>query len=332
MDSYTPPFSITNRMLTLVAQIAEKTGMVSNYRSFEAKPHLRRNNRIQSIHSSLAIEANSLSLDEVRSVINGKPVIGPQKEIQEVKNACQAYDLLGHFDPFSLDDLQKMHGVMTRFIVQESGVFRSHNEGVFNEGRCIFMAPPPHLVPDQMQALFAWMNAVRGEVHPLILSSVFHYEFVFIHPFEDGNGRMARLWQTALLSEWNPIFQYLPIESHVHQFQDGYYQAIASCNAAGNSNAFIEFMLDKINLTLDWAIAQATAQDSYLPEQVQKLLGVMEFDVPYTAAQLMVMLGMKSRVSFRKHYLDPALEKHLVIMSIPDKPTSRNQTYIRESL
>ena len=330
MERYEPPYHITNTMLALVAEIAEKTGRIASYRSFEAKPHLRRNNRIRSIHSSLAIEANSLSMDEVKGVIDGKSVIGPQKEIQEVKNAYEAYDMLGSFDPYSLKDIQKLHGVMTYLTVQESGVFRTRNEGVFNGDVCIFMAPPPQLVPSQMQALFAWMRKEKDKVHPLILSSIFHYEFVFIHPFSDGNGRMARLWQTALLSEWKPIFQYLPIESQIYQYQEEYYNAIAVCHAVGNSDTFIEFMLDKINLTLDWALQQAAGKDSYLSESVQALLNVMEYDVPYSAAALMERRHLKSRDSFRKHYLNPALEKGLIVMGVPDKPTSRNQTYIRK--
>lgn len=329
MTDYTPPFSITNKMLTLVADIAEKTGRITSYRSFKTKPHLRRNNRIRSIHSSLAIEANSLSLDEVRGVINGRKVLGPEKEIQEVKNAYRAYDMLGQFDPYSVKDLKKLHGVMTYLTVGESGVFRSHDEGVFNGEACIFMAPPPRLVPDQINALFMWMQQSRGKVHPLILSSVFHYEFVFIHPFSDGNGRMARLWQTALLSEWNPVFACLPLESMIQTFQDGYYQAIAACHVNGNSDVFIEFMLDKINRTIDQALEQISEKDAYLPETVQKLIDVMEYDVPYSAMQLMKMLGLKSRDNFRKLYLNPAIENDLIKMSIPEKPTSRNQTYIR---
>ena len=274
---YEPPFTITNKMLMLVAQIAEKTGRISNYRDFETKPHLRRNNRIRSIHSSLAIEANSLSLDEVKGVIAGKTVFGPQKEIQEVKNAYQAYDMIGSFDPFSIADLKKLHGIMTYLTVQESGVFRSGNEGVFRGDRCIFMAPPPNLVSGQMDALFSWMKYASSTVHPLILSSVFHYEFVFIHPFADGNGRMARLWQTALLSEWNPVFQYMPLESRIHEFQDEYYKAIAACHSAGKSDIFVEFMLDKINLTLDWAQSQIAGEDAYLSEQIRRLLDVMEY-------------------------------------------------------
>ena len=330
MNQYNPPFTITNRMLTLVAQIAEKTGRISNYSSFESKPHLRRNNRIRSIHSSLSIEANSLSLDEVRGVISGKTVIGPQNEIQEVKNAYQAYEMLGQFDPRSLDDLKKLHGVLTAFTVDESGVFRSRNEGVFDGNRCIFMAPPPQFVAGQMQQLFDWMKSARNEVHPLILSSVFHYEFVFIHPFADGNGRMARLWQTALLSEWNPLFQYLPLESCIQTFQNDYYAAIAFCHSAGNSDAFIEFMLDKIDQTLNLALQQVSDSDSYLSAAVQKLLTVMEYDVPYSMKQLMEKLELKSKNSFRKLYLNPALTNGLIVMGIPDKPTSKNQSYIRK--
>ncbi len=329
MERYEPPFSITNKMLALTAEISEMVGRITSYRPFEAKPYLRRNNRIRSIHSSLAIEANSLSLDEVKNVIDGRMVIGPEKEIQEVKNAYQAYDLIGKFDPYSLEDLKKLHAIMTCLTVQESGIFRTHNEGVFNGDQCIFMAHPPELVPHEMHALFEWMQRMKGELHPLILSSVFHYEFVFIHPFSDGNGRMARLWQTALLSEWDPVFQYMPLESRIHEFQEDYYDAIAACNTAGNSNVFIEFMLDKIHRTLNQAMEQILGKDSYLTDAVQRLLDVMEPDVPYSAARLMKALNLKSRDNFRKLYLDPALEKGLIIMSVSDKPTSRNQAYIK---
>lgn len=329
MEHYVPPFSITNQMLTLVAQIAEKTGRVTGYRSFETKPHLRRNNRIRSIHSSLAIEANSLSLDEVKSVISGKAVIGPQKEIQEVKNAYQAYDMLGSFDPYSLDDLKKLHGVMTYLTVQESGVFRNHNEGVFNGDRCIFMAPPPKLVPDQMRSLFDWMKAARGDVHPLILSCVFHYEFVFIHPFADGNGRMARLWHTAILSKWKPIFEYIPLESQIEKFQEDYYDAIAKCHMAGESTLFIEFMLEQIDKILDEFSIQFSRNNEQLSEYVKKLLEIMEYDVPYTSNLLMEKLNLKSKEGFRRNYLHPAMEMNLIRMTIPDKPNSRNQRYVK---
>lgn len=298
--------------------------------SFDSKPYLLRNNRIRSVHASVAIEANSLSLDDVRSVIDGKTVIGPWNEIQEVKNAYQAYELIGHFDPFSLDDLKKMHGIMTSETINSAGKFRNHEEGVFQGDICIFVAPPPRLIPDHMKNLFKWLNDSRKTVHPLIYSSVFHYEFVFIHPFSDGNGRMARLWQTALLSEWNSVFQYLPLESHIHEFQEEYYDAISSSHAAGNSDPFILFMLDKVNLTLDQALLQSGRESSFRSRYVQKLLAVMEYGVPYTAEQLLTALALKSRANLRKNYLLPALEEGLIVMGIPDKPTSRSQTYIRK--
>lgn len=330
MERYEPPFTITNRMLGLTAAIAEKVGKLTGLRSYETRPYLRRNNRIRSVHSSLAIEANSLSLDEVRSVINGQPVVGPEKEIREVRNAYAAYEMLGSFDPFSLDDLKKLHAVMMDLTVNDPGRFRVHDEGVFNGDECIFIAPPPQLVPEQMEALFTWMNKERDTLHPLILSSVFHYEFVFIHPFSDGNGRMARLWQTALLSAWNPVFANLPVESRIRDCQNEYYEAIASCHVSGRSDAFIEFMLEMIDRTLDTAEEQLSSKDAFIPGTVSKLMEEMEYDVPYTAAQLMEELGLKSKDNFRKLYLDPALERELIVRGIPDKPTSKNQTYIRK--
>lgn len=330
MENFQPPFSITNHMVTSVAGIAEILGRISHYHDFESKPHLRRNNRIRSIHSSLAIEANSLSLDAVRSVIEGKMVIGAQREIQEVKNAYHAYEEIGKFNPYSLDEFKRLHGVMTYLTVDESGEFRHGEEGVFNGDRCIFMAPPARLVPEQMSNLFSWMQAASASVHPLILSSVFHYEFVFIHPFTDGNGRMARLWQTALLSAWNPVFQYLPIESRIHEFQTAYYEAISACHSAGNSNAFIEFMLDKIKETLALVQTQASSDSGFASEYVKRLVNAMDYDIPYTACDIMQLLGLKSKETLRKNYINPALDAGFIVMGLPDKPTSRNQVYLKK--
>lgn len=329
MSEYAPPFEITNKIISLLSEIAESLGKMSTARELEAHPHLRRNNRIRSIHSSLAIEANSLSVDEVRGVIDGRTVLGSQTEIQEVKNAYRAYDEIGFFDPFSLSELKRLHGIMTYLTVNEAGKFRSGEEGVFDGDRCIFMAPPAHLVPQLTEDLFLWMNKEKNALHPLILSSVFHYEFVFIHPFSDGNGRMARLWQTAILSQWNPLFKYLPIESEIYAFQQEYYNTISLCHKNGNSTAFIEFMMTQILATI-----KNTSQRAELPSAessicVQRLMSIMEYGVPYTANQLMAAVGIRSRDSFRKNYLSPAVKLGLVVMSIPDKPTSRNQTYIR---
>ena len=326
---YEPPFTITNRIVSYVASISEKIGRITLLSDMEAKPHLRKNNRIKSIHSSLKIEANSLSLNQVRDVINGKLVLGEQKEIQEVKNAYDAYEKILELDPYSIDDLKKFHGIMTRYIVEESGDFRRGEEGVFNGEQCIFMAPPAQYVPQLMNELFGWMREAQTKVHPLVLSSVFHYEFVFIHPFSDGNGRMARLWHTAILSKWKPIFEYIPIESQVEKFQEDYYDAIARCHVEGESTFFIEFMLSQIDKILDELSVQISDDYQQIPESVQKLLAVMEYDISYTGNALMEKLGLKSREGFRRNYLRPAMEMHLIHMTIPDKPNSRNQRYMK---
>lgn len=327
---YEPPFTITNRIVSYVASISEKIGRITLLSDMEAKPHLRKNNRIKSIHSSLKIEANSLSLNQVRDVINGKLVLGEQKEIQEVKNAYDAYEKILELDPYSIDDLKKFHGIMTRYIVEESGDFRRGEEGVFNGEQCIFMAPPAQYVPQLMNELFGGMREAQTKVHPLVLSSVFHYEFVFIHPFSDGNGRLARLWHTAILSKWKPIFEYIPIESQVEKFQEDYYDAIARCHVEGESTFFIEFMLSQIDKILDELSVQISDDYQQIPESVQKLLAVMEYDISYTGNALMEKLGLKSREGFRRNYLRPAMEMHLIHMTIPDKPNSRNQRYIKD--
>lgn len=329
MLDYSPPFDITSAMLTSVSEISEKLGRISLTNELDVRPHLRRSNRIRSIHSSLRIEANSLSLAQVRDVIDGHIVFGEQREIQEVKNAYAAYELLPQIDPYDLSQLKALHGVMTKYLEDESGEFRRGEEGVFQNGVCIFMAPPARLVPSQMDALFAWMKRTQGELHPLILSAVFHYEFVFIHPFTDGNGRMARLWHTAILSKWNRVFEYLPIESQIEQFQDEYYAAIAQCHKDGRSNCFVEFMLRQINVALDKLSARFQDVNEQITERIRKLLNEMHFDIFYTTQELMQLVNLRSRESFRQNYLLPALKLGLVEMTVPDKPNSKNQRYMR---
>ena len=329
MRNLQPPFTITNEMLLHVASISEKIGRITAVCNVEAKPYLRKNNRIRSIHSSLRIEANSLSLGQVRDVINGKNVLGEPKEIQEVKNAYGAYQRLSEIDPYSLKQLKQFHGIMTKYVVEESGVFRRGEEGVFNGEQCIFISPPARLVPQLMEELFDWMKKARKDVHPLILSSVFHYEFVFIHPFSDGNGRMARLWHTAILSKWKPVFEYIPLESQIERFQEEYYEAIAKCHSKGESTIFIEFMLRQIDQILDDLSLQIQDEREMLPEPVKKLIEVMEYDIPYSSKLLMEKLGLKSREGFRRNYLHPALELNLIRMTLPDRPNSRNQRYVK---
>jgi Fic family protein len=329
MSDYKPPFGISNHMLELVASISEKVGQINSHKELESKPHLRRNNRIKSIHSSLKIEANSLSLSEVRDVIDGHLVLGDQKEIQEVKNAYKAYGEIEKIKPYSIPDLKRIHAIMTFRTVEESGAFRKGEEGVFSGDTCIFVAPPPHMVPELMNDLFGWMKKNYKNIHPLILSAVFHYEFIFIHPFADGNGRMARLWHTTLLYNWRSIFAYIPLESQIEKFQNEYYDAIAKCHKAGNADVFIEFMLDMIDKILDDVIDQIAKQNADTSEYVKKLLKVMEYDVPYPATAIMKELGLKSRETFRKNYMNPAIEMGAVRMTLPDKPNSKNQRYVK---
>ena len=252
-----PPYNITDKMLDYVSRIMKKVGKI-DYINLNKQPELRKQNRINSIHSSLAIENNPLSLNQVKDVINGKMVIGDKKDIQEVKNAYNAYNELENINPYSIEDIKKIHGIMTFLIQDDSGKFRNHGEGVYDGENLIFMCPPSKLVPSLIEQLFNWLNESKETVNPLILSSVFHYEFVFIHPFSDGNGRMARLWQTALLAKWEKIFEYIPIESLIKKYQNDYYKAIHNCNNKGNSN---EFMLKMIDETLD-ELLETTTQET----------------------------------------------------------------------
>lgn len=330
MSGYIPPYTISDKMLELVSEISEKVGKITSHKELESKPHLRRNNRIRSIHSSLKIEANSLSLNDVRDVINGHLVLGDQTEIQEVQNAYAAYEKIPEIDPTSISDLKRIHGILTYRTVSESGVFRKGNEGVFSGSECIFVAPPQHMINELMRDLMQWVKENEGVIHPLILSAIFHYEFVFIHPFADGNGRMARLWHTVLLYRWRNVFEYIPLESQIERFQNEYYDAIALCHTKGNSEIFIEFMLNMINQILDEVILQVNRSNSEVSEYVKRMLAVMEYDVPYTSNSIMEALGLKSKETLRKNYINPAMELGLIKMTLPDKPNSRNQRYVKQ--
>ena len=326
MNNYIPPFKINNNMLSLVSDIMEKIGKLNSL-NLDKNPRLRKQNRINSIHSSLAIENNKLSYDQVMDVINDKFVIGPQKEIQEVKNAYNAYQMLTKVDPYSIEDLKKVHGVMMFLTIEESGEFRKGPEGVFDGEKCIFICPPADRVNELINNLFNWMKE-NNDIHPLILSSIFHYEFVFIHPFSDGNGRIARLWQNIILYNWKNIFEYLPIESRIYKYQEEYYEAIARCHVNGDSNVFVEFMLKMINESLDEVSIMPIDNNTI---NINNLLNVMEINKPMTSKEIMKKLKIKSKETLRNNYLDPAIDAGYVKLTIPDKPTSKNQMYYKVS-
>ena len=328
MEKYIPPFVITNEILNYVSSIMEKIGKISSFDNLSRFPILRKQNRIRSIQSSCAIEANSLTISQVEDVINDKIVIGPSKDIKEIKNAINAYDIAFDKNPFLEKDLKYIHSVMTKDLIELSGKYRTTGEGVIdNKGNLIFIAPPKEMVPTLMSNLINWAKENFNNISPLILSSIFHYEFVFIHPFSDGNGRMARLWQNLILSKWKPIFKYIPVESLIKKYQLEYYDAISDSNLNGDSTVFIEFMLKMIDLSLTDLINDASLEMDNSSIYVNKLLKVLTKNQWYTSKEMQSLLNLSDRVNFRKNYLNPAIELGLIEVEFKDKKTSKNQRY-----
>lgn len=254
MRNKKPPFKITNAMIHDVAEISELVGKLSSTSLLSANPQLRRSNRIRTIHGSLAIEQNTLTLEQVTAVLNGKHILAPPKDIAEVKNAYEIYEHMDKLNPYSVDDLLDAHAVMMRGLINEAGMFRSRPAGVVDQqGHVLHVGTLPQYVPDLVMELLDWVK--NSDIHMLIRSCVFHYELELIHPFADGNGRIGRLWHTLLLSKWNPIFAWLPIESIIKERQRDYYDAINASNVAGESTAFITFMLSAIRASLIDAIS-----------------------------------------------------------------------------
>lgn len=259
MRNKKPPFEITEASLSDVMEISELVGKISSTQNLSTSPILRRQNRIRTIYSSLAIEQNTLSLEQVTAVLSGKRVLAPPKDIAEVKNAYEIYDHLAELNPYSIDDLLLAHRTMMQGLVHEAGEFRSRPVGVVdNQGNVLHFGTLPQYVPYLMEELVQW---TESSPFPLLIKScVFHYEFEVIHPFADGNGRIGRLWHTLLLSKWNPLFAWLPIESIIHDHQVEYYAAINQSNAQGEGTAFIEFMLGIIKEALQEAIDEQPAE------------------------------------------------------------------------
>ena len=268
MRNKKPPFEITNSILKEIAEIAELVGHLNAASGLSANPMLRRTNRIRSIYSSLAIEQNTLSLEQVTAVLNGKRVIAPPKDIAEVKNAYEIYEMMDTLNPYSVDDLLNAHAVMTRDLVVESGCFRSGPVGVVDkQGNILHFGTLPDYVPGLVSELLDWIK--DSDFHMLIKSCVFHYELELIHPFADGNGRIGRLWHTLLLTQWKPMFAWLPVESIIHDRQDEYYNAINRSNYEGESTAFIEFMLSAIKAALMEAIQTSGIAESMSTDELR---------------------------------------------------------------
>lgn len=299
MKNKKPPFEITTAMLEEIAEIAELVGQVNASMGLHTNPTLRRTNRIRTIYSSLAIEQNTLSLKQVTAVLNGKRVIAPPKDIEEVRNAYEIYEILDTLDPYSVDDLLRAHGVMTRGLTEESGCFRSGSVGVVdNQGNIVHFGTLAAYAPQLTMDLLEWVET--SDVPMLLKSCIFHYEFEVIHPFSDGNGRVGRLWHTLLLTKWKPIFAWLPVESIIHDRQDEYYAAINRSNYEGESTAFITFMLSAIKEALEEA-AQTAAADG-LPTDEQRRRQIDRFvkkNGVITNADVRLLLDISSATANR---------------------------------
>ena len=246
---YAPPFEITSKIIELISKISEKLGEITSIQNNPLHIQLRKENRIKTIHSSLAIENNSLTLEQITAIINGKRVLGNPNEIKEVKNSIQAYDLLLSLNPYDENDLLKAHKLMMQDLVSNSGKYRVDGVGIFDGEKVVHVAPQAKRVPELMANLFEWLKT--SDIHPLIKSCVFHYEFEFIHPFQDGNGRLGRLWQTVILKEWKEIFAWLPVETLIKENQKEYYNVLGVSDSVANSTKFIEFMLSTILNTIE---------------------------------------------------------------------------------
>ncbi|WP_027189849.1 Fic family protein [Fundidesulfovibrio putealis] len=317
---YQPPYSITSAVVNLIAEISEAVGRMTVLADQSRALRLRRINRIRTIHGSLAIEGNTLSEVQITAILAGKRVIGPPREVQEVKNALAAYDRFDSWRPEAEKDLLEVHRILMSGLVDEAGVYRRGGVGVMAGKDVIHMAPPAARVPILMGDLFNWLAAT--DAHPLIASSVFHYEFEFIHPFADGNGRMGRLWQNLILASWNPLFADIPVESLIFEHQAEYYQALRESTRQSDSAPFIAFMLRMLLDTVATSAPQVTPQ---VTPQVGELLTAMQGEMSREALQS--SLGLRDRKSFRERYLKPALADGLIEMTILGKPNSRMQQY-----
>lgn len=320
-SEYQPPHTIPPAILHLVAEIGEAIGRLSAQSDTLKALRLRRINRIRTIQGSLAIEGNTLSEGQVSAILDGKRVMAPLREIQEVRNAIAAYERFNKWQPHVEKDLLKAHRTLMAGLLDEAGAYRHGGVGVMGGGQVIHMAPPANRVPALMQDLFRWLRTT--DQHPLVTSSVFHYEFEFIHPFADGNGRVGRLWQTLILAGWNPLFAHIPVESLVYEHQEEYYQALQNSTDQTDSAPFIVFMLRMIRGAVSSAASPQVAP--HVTPQVVQLLEVLVGEM--SREDLQSTLGLQDRKSFRQRYLKHALAEGLIEMTLPGKPNSRIQKY-----
>ena len=324
---YKPKYTITEEILNLVAQIAALVDVLTIKSGMEQNPKLRWLSRLRSIHSSLAIENNTLSIEQITALFDGKRVLAPQQDIREAQNAFEVYNRLLEFNPYDVMDLLTAHQILMKDLVKAPGQFRTGNIGVVRGRQVVHIAPSADNVSGLMADLLRWTE--DATVHPLVKSCVFHYEFEIIHPFPDGNGRMGRMWQTLLLYRWKEIFAWLPVETIIYERRQEYYAALGSSNDADDCTVFVRFILQAIWDTLE-QYAESDQDTDHVSDQVKRLLSVLETK-PLSALELMGRLGLKHRPTFRKNYLHPALEAGAIEMTLPQTPNARGQKYRRKS-
>lgn len=322
--TYQPPYNITPDILSSVEKIGEALGRLSVITDTQ-DVRLRRINRIRTLRGSLAIEGNTLSEEQISTILDGKPVVAPPREVQEVRNAIKAYDHYSNWDPASKADLLTAHEIMCTGLLDAPGHYRTSGAGVMGPTEVIHVAPPASRVPELMGDLLGWLK--KTDEHSLISSCVFHYEFEFIHPFADGNGRLGRLWQTLILARWNPLFADIPVESMIYARQSSYYKAISQSSKDGQSTVFIEFMLKTIMDEIQKTPKVTDQVSDQQTDQVKKLLKLLKTG-PKSTAELMAKLKLSHRPTFRKNYLRPAMDAGLIEMTNPDSPNAKNQKYV----
>ncbi len=321
---YTPPFTLTDDIIDLIACISLELGKLDYLQHSPQAVHLRKISQIKTITGTLQIEGNTLDEQQITAVLEGKSVIAPMREISEAQGAILLYQQAEHFEYQIQQHLLQAHQLLMGDMLNRAGHYRNKAVGVYGADGVSHVAPPANRVSGLMSELFEWLK--NTTTHPLISSSVFHYEFEFIHPFEDGNGRMGRFWQYLMLNRWNPVFSLIPVENMIKSKQQGYYDALQQSGASGESTLFIRYMCETILDAITSLQIQSDQVGDQASDQVKKLLDVLA-ESWLSSNEIMQLLGLSHKPTFRKNYLEPALKLQYIEMQYPDSPRSPKQKY-----
>lgn len=323
--TYKPPYTISSSMLNQLSSIMKLVGQLTNIHKLNDFQQIQIN-RPESIISFIRFENNTLSDEILTKIINEESFDQTKIDNIEVNNVINVYNRMQSINPYNKNDLLEYHKVMLDTLIDSSGKYRKQEDDLLDLNPVNYLSPSAIVIPSYMDDLYDYLNNFEENI--FIKSCVFHYELQYIHPFVDGNGKMARLFQKTLLASQEEIFMYVPFEVLLKERRLEYYEAIELSHKNRNSDVFIEFMLSIILETIKRMVHNEVDEVLVIGIQVKKLINIMAEGVPYTTKELLELLDMKSRASFKKNYLDPAISQNLVVMTIPDKPNSRNQRYI----